>query len=135
MNSKIYFAWKGRVPPIQVICCPMPDTPELPLTGGGISKKPLETFLKDLEKDFQQEKGRYFAYVLDYYKSGDEADTYILETWQVCTPNDGTYEAIVILYYAALNPYQAIRKHMSKELADEYLGKSMALAAILEALN
>jgi hypothetical protein len=36
-------------------------------------------------------------------------------------PESGCYEAIVILYYSPLNPYLTIKKHMGKDLAEEYL--------------
>lgn len=135
MNSKLYHAWKGNVPPVQIICCAMPNSPELPLTGGGVSRKAVDDFLKNLEKDFNNQKGRYYAYVLDYYNSEDESDIYALETWQVFYPNDGTYEAVVILYYSALNPYMTIKKHMGEDLAEEYLAKNKVIGALSEVLS
>lgn len=59
------------------------------------------------------------------YLPDDEADTYVLKTWQVCRPDDGVYEAVVILYYAALNPYLTLKKHMGEHWAQKYLDKQL----------
>ncbi|HEY9598506.1 MAG TPA: hypothetical protein V6D33_12630 [Cyanophyceae cyanobacterium] len=119
-ENKIREAWSRNPPRILSICQPMPNAPCLPLTGGSTTDKSLDAFLKDLKKDFENQRGKYFSYVMDYYESGDEADMYTLEAWQVCTPNDNVYEAVVILYYSAFNPYLAIKKHMDESLAQEY---------------
>jgi len=120
VKNKIRAAWSGKPPRILSISQPMPNTPYLPLTGGSTTDKSLDVFLAELERDFKCEKGKYFAYVMDYYQSGDEADAYILEDWQVCVPEDNMHEAVVILYYSAMNPYLTIKKHMGEDLAQEY---------------
>lgn len=84
---------------------------------------PLDRFIKDLQRDMKAQKGDYYAYVKN--SDGDEADTYVLKTWQVCRPDDGAYEAVVILYYAALNPYLTIKKHMGEHWAQKYLDKQL----------
>lgn len=119
-EDKIRDAWSRKPPRIFSISQPMPNTPCLPLTGGSTTDKSLDVFLKELKQDFENQKGDYFAYVMDYYKSGDEADLYTLEAWQVCTSSDSIYEAIVILYYSASSPYLTIKKHMGESLAQEY---------------
>lgn len=84
-----------------------------------MARMSLESFIKDLEKDMEKQKGQYYAYVMDADK--DEADTYILKTWEVYTSPDSCYEALVILYYAPLNPYLTYKKHMGERWAQEYL--------------
>ena len=121
MNSKLYFAWDGKVPNLQIICVPMPNTPNLPLTGTSFIRKPLDDFIEELNCNLKEQMDLYYSYVLDHYQSDEEADIYTLQTWQVCTSNDGTYEGIVLLYYAAINPYLTIKKHMGADLAEEYL--------------
>lgn len=79
----------------------------------------LESFIKDLERDMKKQKGQYYAYVMETDK--DEADTYTLQTWEVYTSPDSCYEALVILYYAPLNPYLTLKKHMGEQWAQEYL--------------
>ncbi|HLP88717.1 MAG TPA: hypothetical protein VK184_09035 [Nostocaceae cyanobacterium] len=71
--------WKSTKNPIY--CYPFPDTPYLTLTGGGVSNSSLEKYLQDLERDFKNQNGDYFAYVWGYYDSEDEADIYTLRTW------------------------------------------------------
>jgi hypothetical protein len=121
MNSIICGAWDFTPPNILAISHPMADTPHLPLSGGFTTGMSLDEYLKDLAKDIRNQRGDFFAYVKN--SDGDEADTYTLKTWQVCHPDDGTYEAVVILYYAAVNPYLTIKKHMGEELAQQYLDK------------
>ncbi|WP_017654795.1 hypothetical protein [Fortiea contorta] len=135
MNLQLYSSWDGDPPRVQAISYPMPGTPYMPLTGGSITKIPLERFLKDLEQDLKNQTGDYYAYVWGKYESNDEADIYTLQTWQVCPPNDGIYEAIVILYYAALNPYLTLKKYFGDDSAQEYLDRNSAIAAIADALN
>lgn len=127
LNSKIYFAWESDVPNVLVICLPMPNTPDLSLAGGGVSRQSADEFLRGLEKDFKNQSGRYYAYILGHHNSPDESDLFILETWQILCPNDGTYEAIVILYYSAINPYLTIKKHLGEDLAEEYLSECTTL--------
>lgn len=74
----------------------------------------------------EKQKGQYYAYVMEADR--DEADTYTLKTWEVYTSPDSCYEALVILYYAPLNPYLTIKKHMGEHWAQKYLDKQ-ALAA------
>lgn len=74
------------------------------------------------------------SYIWGHFESNDEADIYTLRTWQVCPPNDGTYEAIIVLYYAALNPYLTIKKHFGEDSAQEYLNRNAAITAIADAL-
>lgn len=78
-----------------------------------------------LERDLHRQAGRYYAYV----KGGnrEEADTFILEGWVVYTSPDCVHEATVILYYSALNPYLAIKKWMSEDMAEEYRCKQLAV--------
>lgn len=113
----------------------MADSPNLNLTGSGTARMSLEKYLQDLERDIKKQTGYFYAFVSGHYKSTDEADIYTLKTWQVCHPNDRTYEAIVILYYTALNPYLTIKKHYGNEAAQEYLARNAALAAIADALT
>ncbi|HEY9610552.1 hypothetical protein [Allocoleopsis sp.] len=120
MSEILKRAWGSNPPTIFSISQPMPDSPELPLTGGGTARMPLHRYLEDLQRDLKRQVGKYYAYVWEFYESGDEADIYTLQTWQVCTPNDNVHEAVVILYYAALNPYLTIKKHMGDDLAQEY---------------
>lgn len=58
----------------------------------------------------ENENGSYFAHVWEGDK--EEADTYVLNAWQVLHPNDGTYEAIVILYYSPLDEAATLAKWM-----------------------
>ncbi|HAG81229.1 MAG TPA: hypothetical protein DCL61_08660 [Cyanobacteria bacterium UBA12227] len=134
MNHLLYSDWEGDPPRILSISHPMPGTPYMPLTGGGTTKIPLERFLKDIERDLKSQIGDYYAYVWGHYESDDEADIYVLQTWQVCPPNDGTYEAVIILYYAALNPYLTIKKYFGEDSAQEYLNRNAAITAIVDAL-
>jgi hypothetical protein len=91
----------------------MPDAPYLPLTGGGTARMSLKAFLQELENDYQNQSGHFFEYVWE--SDRDEADTYALETWEVCTPESGIYEAIVILYYSPINVYLTLKKHMGED--------------------
>jgi hypothetical protein len=125
MRRTAYSAWKGDPPKIEAIAQPMPDAPYLPLTGGGSSDKSVQTFLQVLEHDVQHQTGRFFEYVWGFHPScdgdGDEADMFVLQDWEVCQPERGYYEAIVILYYYPLNPYLCLQKHFGQAAADEYL--------------
>lgn len=95
----------------------------------------LDSYIRDLKSDFHRQCGEYFAYVWGCYESGDEADMYTLQTWQVCPPNDGTYEAVVVLYYAPANPYLTIRRHFGEDSAQEYLSRNAAIVAIAEVIG
>ncbi len=123
MNKTVLSSWGFNPPNIYAISTPLPDAPDLPLSGGCTTRMPLERFIKDLERDMEKQKGQYYAYVMEADR--DEADTYILKTWQVCRPDDGLYEAVVILYYAPLNPYLTIKKHMGEHWAQKYLDKQL----------
>jgi hypothetical protein len=120
-RRSVYSAWDGDPPNVQAISRPMPDAPYLPLTGGCTARMTLKNFLKDLDRDFEGKTGHYFEYVWESEK--DEADTYALQDWQVCRPENGTFEALVILYYAPINPYLTLQKHFGQEAADEYLSE------------
>ncbi|HLP89354.1 MAG TPA: hypothetical protein VK184_12280 [Nostocaceae cyanobacterium] len=135
MNDLLYSAWEGNPPEVYYIAQPMPNSPNLNLTGGGTAIMSLEHYLLDLESDIKKQKGHYYAFVSGFYNSQDEADIYTLTTWQVCYPNDGTYEAVVILYYSALNPYLTIRKHYGEEASQEYLARNAAITAISNAFT
>lgn len=95
----------------------LPDSVCLPLTGDGVSNACLEDFLNYLKEDVEKQKGHFFAYVWGGDRS-DEADTYTLNGWQVLHPNDGTYEAIVILYYSPINERATLAKWMPQFLED-----------------
>ncbi len=124
-KRSLYSAWGGDPPRLDIIAVPMPDAPYLPLTGGGSARMSLDSFLKDIERDFQNQQGRFLEYVWESDK--DEADTYVLQNWDVCRPESGIYEAIIILYYSPMNPYLTIKKHMGQDLADEYLSTIPAI--------
>jgi len=135
MNRLIYTAWDGSPPRIQAISFPMPGSPYIPLTGGCTTRIPLDKFLQELERDLKKQTGHYYAYVWGYSESEDESDIYTLQTWQVCPPDDGTYESIVVLYYAPINPYLTIKKHFGDHSAQEYLTRNAAISAISNALT
>lgn len=134
VNKILYSQWGGNPPQILTISQPAPEAPYIPLTGGETTRMSLDSYIRDLKNDFQKQCGEYFAYAWGYYGSGDEADTYTLQTWQICPPNDGTYEAVVILYYSPLNPYLTIKKHFGEDSAQEYLSRNAAIVALTEAL-
>lgn len=121
-----YSAWGGDPPNVQAIAQPMPDAPYLPLTGGSSACMSLESFLKGLERDCENQTGRCFEYVWESEK--DEADTYALQDWQVFRPEYGMFEALVVLYYAPINPYLTLQKHFGQNAANEYLASIPAMA-------
>ncbi|MFH7024682.1 MAG: hypothetical protein ACHBN1_04590 [Heteroscytonema crispum UTEX LB 1556] len=114
----------------------MPDAPHVWVAGGGMSNKPLEDYLKDLQKDFDAQAGKYFAYVMGGCK--EEADTFTLQTWDVYTSPTSCYEALIILYYAPVNEYLCLKKHLGERWAQEYLdgieSRNAAINAISAAL-
>lgn len=118
-KRSLYSAWAGDPPRLDIIALPMPDAPYLPLTGGGSARISLDSFLNQIERDFQSQQGHFFEYVWESDK--DEADTYILESWDVCRPESGIHEAIILLYYAPMNPYLTLQKHFGQDLANQYL--------------
>lgn len=123
-----YSAWDGNPPNIQYLAVPMPDAPYLPLTGCGMARTRLNTFLEDLERDFANQSGHYFEYVWESEK--DEADTYALQSWEVFRPDNAMFEALVVLYYAPINPYLTLQKHLGQDAADEYLHSIPVMADI-----
>ncbi len=124
-------AWEGKPPTVKFIVQPMPGTPYLELSGQGFAiSTPIERVIKDLEDDLKKQKGRYYSYVAGGCR--EEADTYILEGWEVVSGDDTVYEGIVILYYSALNPYLTIKKHFDESQAEEYLARNFALSAIAD---
>jgi hypothetical protein len=132
-QKKMMNAWKGSPPRINFITQAMPGTPDLTLSGSGCaSTTKIETFVKDLERDIRFQSGRYYAYVMGGCK--EEADTYFLEGWDILTGDNSVYEYTVILYYSAINPYLAIKKHMGEDMAQRHLAKKAAHKAIADAL-
>jgi hypothetical protein len=123
-SSLLRNAWSESPPQLLFYCQPMPNTPDLHLKGSGFADMELDIFLIRLEKDFQNQAGDFYTYVFEAEPNEqgiyDEADTYTLQTWQVFRPDHGPHEALVILYYAAINPYLTIARYMSPELAAEY---------------
>lgn len=134
MNTLLYQDWGEDPPRIELVSLPMPSAPYLPLTGGGCANMSLDSFINDLNKAVKSQAGRYFTRVWGYGRSNDEADIYTLQTWQTCTPEDGTYEAIILLYYAPINQYLTLKKHFGEEDAQRYLDKIAARNAVVTAL-
>jgi hypothetical protein len=115
----------------------LPNAPHVTLSGGGCSNASIEDYLKDLQRDFENQTGQYFAYVMKGNK--EEADTFILQTWDVYTSPTSCYEALVHLYYAPVNEYLCLKKHLGEYWAQKYLdeikARDMAIAAISSALE
>lgn len=102
----------------------MPGTPYVRLLGCGIANMSLESFVKNLETDKRTGNGHGHTFPV---KGKDcEEDTYVLEGWEIYTSPDSCYEALVILYYSALYPYQVIKKYMGEEMAQEYRNQELA---------
>ncbi|MCZ2206430.1 hypothetical protein [Cylindrospermopsis raciborskii] len=118
-KARLLAAWEGDPPRIEVLAYPFPSAPHLPLSGGGCTNMSLEKFLAQLETDKKHQTGYYFAYVMNGCK--EEADTYFLEGWEMYTSSQSCYEALVILYYSAVNPYATLLKYMGEEMASDYL--------------
>jgi hypothetical protein len=134
-KGKMIEAWNGNPPRIKFITQAMPGTPNLRLSGSGCTcdnGTKIENFIKDLERDLHSQSGRYYAYVMGGCQ--EEADTYFLEGWEVWTSDHSAYEYMVILYYSAMNPYLAIKKHMGEDMAERHLAKKAAQKAIADAL-
>lgn len=128
-KAKLNSAWKGRPPRIEFYTRPMPNTPNLYLTGSGCaSTTKIEDFIKGLERDLRSRSGRYYAYVMKGCK--EEADTYFLEGWEVLTGDTSVYEYTVIMYYTAVNPYLAVKKWMGEDMAEKHLARKAAISAI-----
>ncbi|AFY36035.1 hypothetical protein [Calothrix sp. PCC 7507] len=135
MNPILYADWDENPIRIQAISHQMPSAPNLPLSGGCTTRMPLERFLKELERDLKNQTGKYYVRVRGCDDSEDEANIYTLKTWQVCRPDDGTYEAVVILYYAPINTYLTLKKHFGDEDAQAYLDQIAARSAAITALT
>lgn len=127
MRLDIRAGWEGRVPNIQAIAQSYPGSPHLPLTGGCTTRTTLDKFLKELEK---AEAGRHYReYIWGYHGSDDEADIYELTCWDVCRPDHGFYEAMVILYYSPINTLATLKKHMPA-FVDENLAEQIQIEAL-----
>lgn len=109
-------AWDNNPPPILYLAMPFPNAPDLPLSGSGTARMSIESFLQDLQQDCNHQEGHYFAYVFN--SNREEPDTYRLTEWEVV---GGTkcHEAVVLLYYSPVSPYQTVLKYMP-DLAEEY---------------
>lgn len=136
MNQAIKNAWTNP-PRLYIVAQPMPNAPNLSITGSGTSTASLDNYLKDLQKDFDNQKGKYFAYAKKGCK--EEADTFYLITWETYTSPESCYEALIMLYYAPINEYLCLKKHFSEEWAQKYLdeisAREAAITALAEALN
>lgn len=121
-KTKMLMAWKSNPPKIKYKAEPMPNTPHLRLLGSGIADMSLDQFIKDLRKDMKNQSGHYYVFPVKSDKLSED-DMYFLEGWEVYTSPDSCYEALVMLYYSALYPYQVIKKYMGEDMAQEYLEK------------
>ncbi|WP_017651080.1 hypothetical protein [Fortiea contorta] len=135
MNALLYQDWGENPPRIELVSLPMPSAPYLPLTGGGCANTSVNSFINDLNKAVKNQSERYFTRVWGYGRSDDEADIYTLQTWQICTPEDKTYEVVILLYYAPINQYLTLKKHFGEEDADRYLEEIKARNAAITALS
>lgn len=132
MKRRIRDAWGGNPPNIRFISSAAPDSLELPLSGNGTGRMPVDRAIKEIERDFENQTGWFNAWVFDHYKSGDEADTYELQSWDVYYPDAGSgnaYEAVIMLSYAPVNYLATLQKHMP-EFIDEYLAELAQLEAL-----
>ncbi|HLP89682.1 MAG TPA: hypothetical protein VK184_13955 [Nostocaceae cyanobacterium] len=124
MNRKIFNAWKSKPPRIYIITQAMADSVEVPLSGGGMASVSADEYELKLKQDLERKTGKYYAYPMG---SGEcEEETFVLETWEKYTSPDSCYEAMFILYYSALYPYQVIKKHLGEDMAEEYLQETAA---------
>lgn len=132
MNPIVKNAWSGDPPRLYIIAEPMPNAPYVRLSGGGVADMSLDEYLSDLQKNSDNQSGKYFAYV----KGGcrEEADTFTLQTWDVYTSPTSCYEAFIHLYYAPVNEYLCLKKHLGEKWAQQYLDeiakREMAVSAI-----
>jgi len=117
-------AWKGKPPQIKFTAEPMPGTPYVRLLGCGVTDMSLENFVQKLATD--KETGNGHGHTFPVKGRDCEEDTYILEGWEVYTSPDSCYEALIVLYYSALYPYQVIKKYMGEDMAEEYRLKQLA---------
>lgn len=118
-RSKMLAAWNGKPPKVEYRAEPMPGTPHLRLLGDGCSTVCLDKFLSCLESDYRQQKGKFYTFPLKSDKA--EEDIYYLEGWEVFTSTTSALEAMVVLYYSAMYPYQVIKKYMGESMAQQYL--------------
>lgn len=129
--SKLIEAWGNDPPRILYLAHPFPDTPDLPLSGSGTADMSVETFLADLQRDYDLQQGHYFAYVMNSDK--EEADTYTLSEWEV-VGSTKCHEAVIILYYSAVVPYQTVLKYMPA-LAEDYRHQNLREFVDVESLE
>jgi len=137
MNPILKSAWDGEPPRLYIIAKPMPDAPHVWIAGGGMANMSLHEYLSDLQKDFDNQTGEYFAYVMGGCK--EEADTFTLQTWDVYTSPTSCYEAMIILYYSPVNEYLCLKKHLGDKWAQKHLDeiekRESAINAISVALS
>jgi len=136
VNEIIKNSWSGDPPRIKVMVQPLPNAPYLFLSGGGNADMSLDSYINDLKRDIRNQTGKYFAYVMKSW-GGDkeEADTFVLQTWEVYTSPDSCYEALVILYYAPMDEYLTLKKHKGEEAAQEYLNMIKSREIAISALS
>jgi len=131
-RDKLKVAWDNAPPRLVFLTRPMPNAPNLYLSGSGFAiDTSIESFIQKLERDKRSHSGKYFAYVMEGCK--EEADTYFLEGWEVLTGDNSIYEYTIVLYYSAINPYLTIKKWMGEDIAQEYLARQVAVSAIASA--
>jgi hypothetical protein len=136
MNEIVRNAWSSEPPRIKAITQPLPNAPFVYLSGGGCADMSLENYINDLKRDIRNQTGKYFAYVVKSNGGNrEEADTFILQTWEVYTSVESCYEALVILYYAPMNEYLTLKKYQGEEAAQEYLNKMQARVAAIASLS
>lgn len=133
MNPVLKNDWDGEPPRLSIISKPLPSAPHLWLSGGGVADMSLDEYLKDLQKDFDSQTDEYFAYVMG--GCGEEADTFILKTWDVYTSPTSCYEALILLYYAPVNEYLCLKKHLGEKWAQEYLDETEKWEAAINAIS
>ncbi len=133
MNPIVRDSWKGDPPRLYIIAEPLPDAPHVRLSGGGVADMSLDEYLNTLQKNFDNQSGKYFAYV----KGGcrEEADTFTLQTWDVYTSPTSCYEALIHLYYAPVNEYLCLKKHLGEKWAQKYLDEVEKREAAINAIS
>lgn len=133
MNAVIKEAWSGDPPRLYIIAEPMPNAPFVRLSGQGMANMSLGEYLKDLQRDFDNQSGKFFAYVKGGCK--EEADTFTLQTWDVYTSPTSCYEALIHLYYAPVNEYLCLKKHLGEKWAQKYLDEIEKREAAINAIS
>ncbi len=114
--------WDNNPPKILFISEPYPGSPDLPLTGGGVTRMTPDKFEKEL-KDALESQGTCRIgsshYRVNVWEEDPEdiANQYILKSWHRF---DGAvpYEALFVLYYDAVDRIKSIEKHMPELLVD-----------------